>query len=149
MPGEFPHNRPNSINSSVVNLLWGRKLVQRRPSDTAFLSRIAPEKYIGRLQAIIGTGKVIIPSKDGRWLYFELILNIKNKKVFQLLQKGGSNNCELCTNVVDPDSFHPNPAFQVNPILLLWVIFSLLDPDPGTTSNPDPDPHHCCVQCVP
>jgi hypothetical protein len=26
----------------------------------------------------------------------------------------------------------------VNPVLFLWVIFSFLDPDPGTQLNPDP-----------
>ena len=40
-----------------------------------------------------------------------------------------------------------HPALQnmkfYNFFLLLWVIFALLDPDPLTWLNPDPDPKHC------
>jgi hypothetical protein len=31
----------------------------------------------------------------------------------------------------------------INFFLFLWVIFALLDPDPGTPLNPAPDPQHC------
>ncbi len=40
-----------------------------------------------------------------------------------------------------------HPALQkmnfINCFLCLWVVFGLLDPNPGTPLNPDPDPQHC------